>query len=102
MKNFVVYPALAAMVTALALVPSQTRAATYLDSSGEGSLLTSNPHLDILSVEVNNTATDLIFKFNLAGNPVATDWGKYMVAISRKINQDHHGDCKAAHRIKRN
>jgi hypothetical protein len=41
--------------------------------------------LDITSVEVNNTATDLIFKINLVGDPVATDWGKYMIGINTGV-----------------
>ena len=38
-------------------------------------------HLDIDSVEVTNTATDLLFRVNLVGNPASPDWGKYMIGI---------------------
>ncbi len=60
---------------------SSVQAATYTDATSEGSILTAWPHLDITSVEVNNTASDLSFKISLAGNPVTTDWGKYMIGI---------------------
>ena len=60
----------------LAALALNAQAATYLDSTGE---IISGSHIDISSEEVNNTATDLIFKINLVGNPVATEWGKYMV-----------------------
>src|SRR5437016_2861695 len=48
--------------------------------------------LDITSVEVNNTATDLIFKINLAGDPTVTDWGKYMIGIDSAPGGDPTGD----------
>ncbi len=50
------------------------------------------PHLDISSVAVSNTATDLIFKINLDGDPVATDWGKYMVGIDSVAGGDTAGN----------
>ncbi len=43
-------------------------------------------------MEVNNTATDLNFKINLTGNPVATDWGKYMIGISSTSGGDTAGN----------
>jgi hypothetical protein len=50
------------------------------------------PHLDISSVQVTNTTTDLTFKINLAGDPVATDWGKYMVGIDSVVGGDTAGN----------
>ena len=55
------------------------RARTHGDTAGD--IFPPDTILDITSVEVNNTATLLTFKINLVGNPVATDWGKYMIAI---------------------
>ena len=76
----------ASILTALAL---NAHAATYLDSTGE----TIGPGiLDISSVEVNNTATDLIFKINLTGDPVATDWGKYMIGLDTTAGGDPAGN----------
>lgn len=67
-------------VAAIAAASLNVTAATYLDSTGE--ILAGPPGiLDITSVEVNNTATDLVFKINLNGDPVATDWGKYMIGL---------------------
>ncbi|MCU0797471.1 MAG: thrombospondin type 3 repeat-containing protein [Akkermansiaceae bacterium] len=41
------------------------------------------PHLDITSVDVTVDAaeTNITFRINLSGSPVATNWGKYLVAI---------------------
>jgi hypothetical protein len=50
------------------------------------------PHIDITSVDVSNTATDLVFQINLNGDPIATDWGKYMVGIDSVAGGDTVGD----------
>lgn len=63
--------------------------ATYLDSTGEN---IAGGILDITSVEVNNTATALTFKINLAGDPVATDWGKYMIGLDTVSGGDSVGN----------
>jgi hypothetical protein len=67
-------------------------AATYPDAIGEGPIVSSNPHLDITSVEVSNTGSDLMFKINLLGDPVATDWGKYMIGIHTGSGGDPTGN----------
>jgi hypothetical protein len=74
---------------ALAAASLNVNAATYNDSIGE---TISGAHIDITSVEVNNTATDLIFKINLAGDPVATDWGKYMIGLNTVAGGDNTGN----------
>ena len=63
----------------LAASTSSVRAANYTDTVGDE--FTGNPHLDITSVEVTNTFSDVIFKINLAGNPIAVNWGKYCIGI---------------------
>jgi hypothetical protein len=68
-----------AAITTLAVCTSTSRADTYADPTGD--TFPVNGILDITSVEVTNTATDMIFTIKLAGNPVATDWGKYMIGI---------------------
>jgi hypothetical protein len=78
-----------AAVAALAAVSLNASAATYNDSIGE---TISGSHIDITSVEVNHTATDLIFKINLAGDPVATDWGKYMIGLNTIAGGDDVGN----------
>jgi hypothetical protein len=62
----------------LALAATPAWAATYLDTTGD---TISGGILDITSVDVNHTGTTLSFKINLAGDPVATEWGKYMIGI---------------------
>ena len=73
----------------LAVLALNAQAANYNDSTGEtifGGIL------DINSVEVNNTATDLIFKINLVGDPVGTDWGKYMIGLDTTAGGDTVGN----------
>lgn len=79
--------AIAAIVAVTALT-STSRADIYTDTTGDlntgtpsGENLSGLTHLDITSVEVTNTATDIVFKIKLAGNPVATDWGKYCIGV---------------------
>lgn len=68
-----------AAVATMAFCASISRADTYADPTGD--TFPVNAILDITSVEVTNTATDMIFKIKVAGDPVATDWGKYMISI---------------------
>jgi hypothetical protein len=70
------------LIAAAALVAaftSSSRAADYTDTIGDE--FTGNGILDITSVEVTNTFADVIFKINLNGDPVASDWGKYCIGI---------------------
>src|SRR6266513_2629556 len=77
----------------------QTNAATYTDTVGDATVggalgPPGSQILDITSVEVNNTATDLIFKINLNGDPTAggQDWGKYTIGIDSTAGGDTTGD----------
>lgn len=73
---------LAAASATAALLVSSALAATYNDAVGDLLPATSwATHLNITSVEVNNTATDISFKINLAGDPVVTGWGEYQISI---------------------
>jgi hypothetical protein len=76
----------------LAASGHHAKAAIYGDATGDVFTGAGGGILDITSVEVNNTATDLIFKINLAGDPVATDWGKYMIAIDSVTGGDTVGN----------
>lgn len=76
----------ASVITALAC---QAQALTFNDATGE---TISGGHIDITSVEVNHTATDLIFKINLNGDPVVTDWGKYMIGLNTGAGGDSAGN----------
>ena len=89
MKKFYVLSAIA-----LLLCASGAQAAViYNDATGETATPGAPfPNLDFVSVEVSNTATDLIFKLNLVGDPVATDWGKYMVGIDSTAGGDTAGN----------
>src|SRR4051812_25595572 len=72
---------------------SSAMGALYSDTTGDVIVPGSPfPHLDIASVNVSNTATDLIFKINLGGDPVATDWGKYLVGIDSTAGGDPVGN----------
>lgn len=80
------------VVAALAVGPPAL-GATFFDTVGDVVVPGSPfPHLDISSVAVSNTATDLVVTINLAGDPVATDWGKYMVGIDSTAGGDPAGN----------
>lgn len=51
---------------------------TYFDATGDSSTVAS---LDLTSVVVINDATTLSLQINLADDPLANDWGKYLVGI---------------------
>ncbi len=56
----------------------------YPDSTGEIAPGVGNhPHLDFTSaaVTVDAPGTGVTFRLNLAGSPIATNWGKYMIGI---------------------
>ncbi len=65
--------------------------ATYNDAAGDEAF--GHPHLDILSVEISNDATDIMFTINLTGDPIATDWGKYQVALDSVVGGDTAGNA---------
>jgi len=91
MKTAITSLAGALAILALAALPA--KATTYTDPTGDGALVgVGGGILDITSVEVNHTATDLIFKINLAGDPTATDWGKYMIGIDSAPGGDPAGN----------
>lgn len=75
-------------IAALTAFTSTSRADTYTDTTGDlhngvptGVNFTNFKHLDITSVDVTNTATDLVFKIKLDGDPIANNWGKYCIGI---------------------
>jgi hypothetical protein len=78
----------------LAAPTQQACATTYNDAIGENNpgIAQSGGILDISSVEVNNNATDLMFKLTLVGDIQATDWGNYMVAIDTVPGGDTTGN----------
>lgn len=57
---------------------------TYNDNTGDidPGIATGNGTLDIVKMEVSQTATDFIFKLTVNGNVSTTDWGKFMVGIA--------------------
>jgi hypothetical protein len=69
---------LTALASSLAL-PLAASAALYTDTTGENH--DGNAHMDISSVEVTNTLTDITFKITLNGS-IPPDWGKYLIGIS--------------------
>lgn len=80
----------ASLVAAATLTPAAFAQTNFTDSTGD--ILATSSIMDITSVEVSNNAFDLIFKITLAGDPVATDWGKYMIAFDTKPGGDTLGN----------
>lgn len=69
----------ALLVLSIGFSAGTASAVVIPDATGEE--FSNNAHLDIRSVEVTNNASDITFKINLVGDPVATNWGKYMIGI---------------------
>ena len=78
------------VVLSAMLAASAVQATLYNDAVGDEAF--GHPHLDIVSVEVMNDATDIMFTINLSGDPIATDWGKYLVGIDSVVGGDGAGN----------
>jgi hypothetical protein len=75
---------LALGIVALLGLPAVAVADIYTDTIGDVPAVVGPPGnqiLDIVSLEATNTLTDISFTFTLNGDVIATDWGKYIVAI---------------------
>src|SRR5438270_11504007 len=83
------------VLAALGLAALPAHATIYGDSTGDTFTGAGGGILDITSVEVTSTAADLNFKINLNGDPVATDWGKYMIGLDTAGGGDTTGDAWA-------
>jgi hypothetical protein len=84
---------LAVSLTAATMLAQPAFATNYTDTTGDtfpgvggGGIL------DIVSVEVNNSISDLIFTVTLGADVVVTDWGKYMIAIDTTVGGDAAGN----------
>lgn len=68
------------VLPAVALLAAGAHAVVYNDATGEN--FDGNPHMDIVSVAVTNTLSDITFTINLNG-PIGpgTDWGKYCIGF---------------------
>ena len=82
-----------AFVSAVALSASSANAqvTTYIDAVNDidSGITTGGGTLDIVRMEVSNTATDIVFRMTLNGfveGPGSTDWGKFMIGISTGSN----------------
>lgn len=74
---------LALLVGAL-FITSSARADIITDSTGDidPGLANAGGTLDLVSLEVVNTASDLILTLTVNGDISATDWGKFMIGIA--------------------
>lgn len=79
-----------------AAITSPALGTVYSDSAGDVFTGAGGGILDILSVEVTNTATDISFKFSVnTASITSPDWGKYMVAIDSVAGGDTTGNAWA-------
>ena len=63
---------------------AQAQLTTISDSTGDinASISTAGGTLDIVKMEVGDTATDVVFRITVNGNTSSTDWGKFMIGIA--------------------
>ncbi len=59
----------------------------YNDAIGDidHRITTAGGTLDLVSMEVSHTATDIQFKLTVNGNIGSTDWGKFMIGIANNV-----------------
>jgi hypothetical protein len=72
------------LLTGLALQANATPGVTYNDAINDiaPGLATGSGTLDLVKMEVSNTATDVVFQLTVNGNIGSTDWGKFMIGIA--------------------
>jgi len=63
---------------------AQAQLTTISDSTGDinASISTGGGTLDIVKMEVGDTATDVVFRITVNGNTSSTDWGKFTIGIA--------------------
>ena len=79
---------------AMVAVAGVASASLYTDATGDE--FSGNTILDIVSVEVQNDATDITFTVNLNGDPTTatvSDWGKYLIGIDSVVGGDTAGNA---------
>ena len=82
-SSFAFAVAIAVFALGSAVFGAEGSTSPYTDSVGDigAGISTGNGTLDILGMEVTNTATDLNFNLTVNGNVSTTDWGKFMIGI---------------------
>jgi len=66
----------------------------FTDATGDiaSGISTGNGTLDLVSMEVSHTASDIQFKLTVNGNVGSTDWGKFMIGISSSGTKTSSGN----------
>ncbi len=81
------------MSLAVAALAGSASATLYTDATNEVTVPGGPfPHLDIVSVDVTNTASTITFDFRLNGDIQSTSWGKYCLLIDTKAGGDTAGN----------
>lgn len=81
----------ASALAALSLVSFSAYADLYSDATGDIVVpggAPPNSHMDIASVLVTNTLTDISFQVNLVGDPVSPNWAKYNIIMRSPVSAD--------------
>jgi hypothetical protein len=83
-KSFAVTVAGVIAALATTVFGAEGTTSPYSDAIGDidPGISTAGGTLDIVGMEVSNTATDLSFKLTVNGNVSSTDWGKFMIGIA--------------------
>lgn len=75
-----------ALFLATSVFVSSTQAqVVFLDTVGDPFTDAGDGILDITGVQVSHTETDLTFIISLNGNPLETNWGKYMIGFDTTV-----------------
>jgi len=84
----------AAVAAAITTLANSEPSVVFTDATGDiaPGLATANGTLDIVSLEISNTLTDIVFKLTVNGSVSTTDWGKFMIGISNGGAASNNGN----------
>ena len=74
----------AAVAAAITTLANSEPSVLFTDATGDiaTGIATGGGTLDLVSLEISNTTSDIVFKLTVNGSVNATDWGKFMIGIS--------------------
>ncbi|MBI1302763.1 MAG: hypothetical protein GC172_03115 [Phycisphaera sp.] len=83
----------AAVAAAITTLANSEPSVIFTDATGDidPGLATGNGTLDLVSLEISNTTSDIVFKLTVNGN-LSTDWGKFMIGISNGGAASNNGN----------
>ena len=85
MLSRIAFALVSGFIVTAAASTAQAQVTSYSDASGDidPNIATAGGTLDLLGMEISNTASDIVFRLTVNGDIASTDWGKFMVGIAK-------------------